>query len=145
MELITGDGLKVSGEFLVTEYHQGAAGLAHGGVLAAAFDEALGALNWLLGGPAVTARLETEFLRPVSVGTLLHIDAEVVGQLRRKIYTRAVGRLGGPDGAIVLTAAALFIKVDSEHFQINGRREDVERSNAERAAGGGRWHLDVSP
>lgn len=146
METVAGEGLSVSGEFKVTEHHQGAPGIAHGGLLAAAFDEALGSLNWILNIPAVTARLETDFIQPIAVGSLLHIDAEVAGQVRRKIYTRAVGRLDGPDGPVALTASALFIQVPIEHFSSNGRAEDVARARAEReGAGPMTQHLDVSP
>lgn len=145
MELIAGEGLRVGAEFLVTPDHQGAPGLAHGGMLALAFDEALGALNWLLLKPAVTGRLETDFRRPVKVGELLHIDAEIVGLAGRKLYTRAVGRLGGPEGEIALTAAALFIQVSLEHFTSNGRAEDVQRVAQERAGGAPMFQMDVNP
>lgn len=147
MRVYATEGLGVSAEFEVTEHHQGAPGLAHGGLLAAAFDEALGALNWLLRVPAVTARLETDFRRPVPVGQILHIDGRITGVEGRKVYTHAVGRLGGADGPVVLEAAALFVQVGLEHFQQNGRAEDVERTTAERQADGSApWlHLDVSP
>lgn len=147
MQVFAGDGLGISGEFEVTEHHQGAPGLAHGGLLAAAFDEALGALNWLLRVPAVTARLETDFRKPVPVGRILHIDASITGIAGRKVYTHAVGRLDGADGPVVLTAAALFVQVGMEHFKSHGRQEDVERVALERSAGDGgavvTW--DVNP
>ncbi|WP_337136556.1 PaaI family thioesterase, partial [Staphylococcus aureus] len=73
-----GDGMTVRSRFTVTTEHQGAPGLAHGGLLACAFDEALGsAVGHLLRRPAVTAKLETDFLRPVPVGTTLVIDAHI--------------------------------------------------------------------
>ncbi len=147
MRVYATEGLGISAEFEVTEHHQGAPGIAHGGLLVAAFDEALGALNWLLRRPAVTARLETDFRRPVPVGQLLHIDGRITGIDGRKVYTKAVGHLGGPDGPEVLTAAALFVQVGLEHFQENGRPEDVRRTAEERALTGTEpWrHLDVSP
>ena len=40
-----GEGLDLTGKFTVTENHQGAPGLAHGGLLSLAFDEALGKLK----------------------------------------------------------------------------------------------------
>lgn len=121
--------------FEVTQMQQGAPGLAHGGLLATAFDEALGALNWLLMVPAVTARLETDFRRPVPVGAVLHIDAELTGRQGRKVYARAVGRLG-EDGPVALTAAALFLQVPPEHFRRSGRPEDVAAAAEERTAPG---------
>jgi acyl-coenzyme A thioesterase PaaI-like protein len=101
----------LTAEFTVTENHQGAPGLAHGGLLSLAFDEALGKLMWLIRAPAVTARLETDFLKPVPMGTTLHITARITGQVNRKVYTAAEGRLGGPDGEIAVKAAALFVIV----------------------------------
>ena len=61
------------GSFTVTEHHQGAPGLAHGGVVAAAMDEAMGFLLWLLKTLAVTARIEVDFRRPVPVGSTLEL------------------------------------------------------------------------
>jgi hypothetical protein len=61
-----GDGQNLTAVFTVTENHQGAPGLAHGGLLSLAFDEALGKLMWLIRSPAVTARLETDFLLMVT-------------------------------------------------------------------------------
>jgi acyl-coenzyme A thioesterase PaaI-like protein len=123
-----GEGLSVTTEFTVTENHQGAPGLAHGGLLALAFDEALGAVNWLLGAIAVTGRLETDYLLPVPVGTTLHITAQCDGVSGRKIYTSAVGRLDGPEGAVAVRATAIFIQVGVDHFLSNGRLEDVQEA-----------------
>jgi acyl-coenzyme A thioesterase PaaI-like protein len=111
-----GEGLDITAQFTVTENHQGAPGLAHGGLLSLAFDEALGKLMWLLRAPAVTARLETDFLRPVPMGTVLYISASITGQVGRKVYSEAIGRLDGPDGEIAVRAASLFVIVPMKHF-----------------------------
>lgn len=126
MEVRAGEGLSVHAEFTVSERHQGAPGLAHGGLLAAAFDEALGSLQWLLQVPSVTGRLETDFIRPVPVGSTVHIEAHIVGRAGRKIWSAAEGRVGSPDGPVVVTAAALFIVVPLEHFTAHGRAAEVE-------------------
>ena len=145
LTVVAGEGLSLSGQFTVTEQHQGAPGLAHGGLLTAAFDDALGSLNWLLTAPAVTGRLETDFRRPVPVGSTLHIKAEVVGVKGRKVFTRAVGRLGAPDGPVALTASALFIQVPLEHFTTFGRKEDVDRAREDRAVRRSVDNLEVNP
>ena len=111
-----GSDADLTAEFTVTENHQGAPGLAHGGLLSLAFDEALGKLMWLLRSPAVTARLETDFIRPVPLGTTLFITAEITGQVNRKVYSAAVGRIGSHDGEIAVRAAALFVIVPMSHF-----------------------------
>ncbi len=111
-----GEGLNLTAGFTVTEDHQGAPGLAHGGLLSLAFDEALGKLMWLLRAPAVTARLETDFLKPVPIGTKLHITAQITGRVSRKVYTSAEGRLDSPDGVLAVRASALFVIVPMTHF-----------------------------
>jgi acyl-coenzyme A thioesterase PaaI-like protein len=131
VQTTVGDGVSVTAEFLVTENHQGAPGLAHGGLLALAFDEALGSVNWLLHLVAVTGRLETDYLRPVPVGTTLFIEARCNGVSGRKIYLSAVGRLGGPDGEIAVRATAIFISVGVEHFLANGRPAEVRAAMAD--------------
>ncbi|MEU9558410.1 PaaI family thioesterase [Streptomyces fumanus] len=120
-----GEGVSVTAEFTVRPAHQGAPGLAHGGVLASALDERLGSLNWLLRTIAVTGRLETDFVRPVPVGATLYLSAEVTAVAGRKIYCTATGRTGGPDGPVAVRADALFVEVKVEHFTENGRPEEI--------------------
>jgi acyl-coenzyme A thioesterase PaaI-like protein len=120
-----GDGVTVTAEFTVQPAHQGAPGLAHGGVLASALDETLGSLGWLLRTIAVTGRLETDFLLPVPVGTTLYLEAEVTAVAGRKIYSTATGRVGGPDGPVAVRADALFVEVKVEHFTDHGRPEEI--------------------
>jgi acyl-coenzyme A thioesterase PaaI-like protein len=121
-----GNAMDITAEFVVSENHQGAPGLAHGGLLSLAFDEALGKLMWLLRAPAVTARLETDFLKPVPMGSKLFITAEITGQVGRKVYCSAIGRLNSPDGEIAVRAAALFVIVPMSHFLQNAPAEYLE-------------------
>ncbi|WP_159773851.1 PaaI family thioesterase [Streptomyces sp. HM190] len=120
-----GEGVSLTAEFTVKAAHQGAPGLAHGGVLATALDETLGSLTWLLRTIAVTGRLETDFVRPVPVGAVLHLQAEVTAVAGRKIYASATGRVGGPDGPLAVRADALFVEVKVDHFIDNGRQEEI--------------------
>ena len=126
-----GDGVSVTAEFTVQPAHQGAPGLAHGGVLATALDETLGSLAWLLQTIAVTGRLETDFVRPVPVGSTLFLDARVTAVAGRKIYATATGRIGAPDGPVAVRADALFVEVKLEHFTNNGRPEEVNAAMAD--------------
>ncbi|MEU6484168.1 PaaI family thioesterase [Streptomyces sp. NPDC046887] len=125
------EGVAVTAEFTVTTDHQGAPGLAHGGVLATALDETLGSLGWLLRVIAVTGRLETDFVRPVPVGTALHLAAQVTAVHGRKIYATATGRIGGPEGPVAVRADALFIEVKVDHFIDNGRPEEIQAAMAD--------------
>ncbi|UGQ13852.1 PaaI family thioesterase [Yinghuangia sp. ASG 101] len=126
-----GQGVSVHTEYVVGEGHQGAPGLAHGGLLTCALDEALGALSFLLHRPVVTARLETDFRRPVPVGSTLHIHAWCTGVDGRKVFARASGRVDAADGPVAVEAAALFVRVDLDHFTTHGRAEDVERAGSD--------------
>jgi len=126
MTFRVGEGVTVVSEFVVTEQHEGAAGLAHGGVLSAALDETQATLLWLLRTPAVTVRLETEFLAPVPVGSTVRIEASCLGVANRKIFTAAYGEVAG--GEAVVRAAALFVAVPVEHFTAFGRHDLVHAS-----------------
>lgn len=139
MSITAGEGLTVEGVFTVSEHHQGAPGLAHGGVLSTALDEILGSLNWLLAGPAVTGRLECVFRRPVPVGTELHVKAQVDGVEGRKVHTSATGRLDAIDGPVAVTASAIFIRVPIQHFLDNGDADLVRAAIKDRAEGGPSW------
>jgi acyl-coenzyme A thioesterase PaaI-like protein len=126
MRMTVGEGMTVHARFEVTDDHQGAPGLAHGGLLACAMDEALGTLGWLLGTPAVTARLESDFRIPVPVGTVLHIRSECIGVAGRKIFLRATAHMNDPAGPIAVQANALFLAVELAHFAQHGRAGEPE-------------------
>lgn len=119
------DGVAVRSAFDVAEHHMGAPGLAHGGVLAAALDEALGSLLWLMRVPAVTGRLEVDYRRPVPVGHTVVIDATCRAVAGRKIYAEGVGRLDAPDGEVAVIGTGVFVAVSIEHFTSHGATEDV--------------------
>ena len=142
LQMRAGDGVTVTAELTVTDDHQGAPSLAHGGLLAAALDEALGGLMHRLRRPAVTARLVTEFLAPVPVGSRLVITARCTGVEGRKVYGEAEGRLDGPDGPVVVRAESLFVIVGVEHFeryQPEGRRGGT-RPDLPEADSGATWN-----
>jgi acyl-coenzyme A thioesterase PaaI-like protein len=136
LSVVAGEGVGVLGTLEVGELHQGAPGLAHGGLLAAAFDEAMGYVNWLIRVPAVTGRLETDFRRPVPVGSTLYLDARAVGVAGRRVFIHADGRLDAADGDLAVSAAAVFVQVDLAHFAAHGRPSDVQAAaDAARASG----------
>lgn len=118
-----GAGDRVAGSFVVREHHQGAPGLAHGGVLAAAVDEGMGYLLWLLMAPAVTGHLEIDYRKPVPVGSRVELHGFVEKQQDRKIYARMQGTL---DGEIALEATAIFIRVSMDHFAPHMKRAGVD-------------------
>lgn len=133
MTLFAGQGLDTYGTFLVTDHHQGAPGLAHGGLLTTAMDEVLGSLNWLLAKPAVTAHLECDFRRPVPVGSTLEMRAQVDGVEGRRVLMSAVASL---DQRPAVIAKAVFVQVPLEHFLHHGNADQVQQAIRERGTRG---------
>lgn len=124
---VAGGGKRVEGSFLVTEHHQGAPGLAHGGVLAAAVDEGMGFLLYLHGKPAVTGHLEVDYRRPVPVGTELRLEGEIDRVVGRKIFAWMRGMA---NGEVAVDASAIFIMVPVDHFVRHSGRDpfkEIER------------------
>lgn len=117
-----GAGKEVRGWFDVKEHHQGAPGLAHGGVISAAMDEGMGFLLWLLATPAVTAHIEVNFRRPVPVGARLRLGGRIDRVDGRKLYASMTGHLGED---LAVDAKALFLTVDVEHFRPHAERMGV--------------------
>lgn len=114
---VVGEGVSAYGEFTVRPEHQGGPGVMHGGLLMSAFDEMLGVLpNFMLGTIAVTGRLETDFVRPVPVGSTVHLRAACDAVHGRKYYVHAEARLDAPDGPVAGRARSLFISVPLEHY-----------------------------
>ncbi|HEX2031987.1 MAG TPA: PaaI family thioesterase [Actinomycetota bacterium] len=118
-----GGGGRVRGWFEVTEHHQGAPGLAHGGVIAAALDEGMGYLLWLVGSPAVTGRLEVDYAKPVPVGARLELEGWLERVEGRRISTAMVGRIAGQ---VAVRSRALYLKVGVEHFVEHARKVGEE-------------------
>ena len=145
MTVVAGEGMSMLSTLEVGDYHQGAPGLAHGGVIATAMDEAMGALTRMLILPVVTVHLEVDYLKPVPVGATLHIRADIAGQVGRKLYTAARAHLHAPDGPLAVESAALFLQVPLEHFVEHGSAEHIAAAIRERPGGAAAWRREVNP
>jgi uncharacterized protein (TIGR00369 family) len=99
----------VEGRFFVKQDHQGPPGYAHGGVLAAALDEAMALLVHAEGTLAMTARLEVDLLAPAPVGTFVRVTATVEATDGRKL--RVAAEASGDDGERVAMARGTFVRV----------------------------------
>ena len=99
--------------FSFDERHQAAPGLAHGGLVAAALDEACGLLATWYRFPAVTARIFVRYRVPVPINTELLVRARLVEQRGRRLHVN--GSL--TDGSEALAEArAAFLHVPLAHF-----------------------------
>jgi acyl-coenzyme A thioesterase PaaI-like protein len=111
--------------FTFDERHQGGPGIAHGGLVSAALDEACGLLATWYAFPTVTARMFVRFRKPVPINTELLIRSRLDEARGRRIHT--TGSIS--DGAVVLAEARVaLLHVPLEHFlQTAEGRASAER------------------
>jgi acyl-coenzyme A thioesterase PaaI-like protein len=119
------EGRRAIGEFETRQAHQGFPGVAHGGIAAAAMDEAMGWAMYAAGAWAMTARLEVKYRRPLPLGERLEVTAEVVRDRGR--WLEAEGQLRLLGGPLLAQAKAVFMRLPPEkarqmqEFYIAGR------------------------
>ena len=82
--------------FVADGRHGNKRGVVHGGMLATAFDVALGNAAWEAGGgrPCATVQLNVQFLGAVQLGEFAVVEAEVVRTTRSLVFLRGVMRVG---------------------------------------------------
>jgi acyl-coenzyme A thioesterase PaaI-like protein len=103
----------VVAEVVLRRAFEGAPGRAHGGMVAAAFDDVTGFVIGKLQEPAFTGELTVRYLAPVPVDEQLEIRARLDGRERRKLFISAELRA---DGAVLATCRAIYITVDPSRF-----------------------------
>ncbi|SPF54074.1 hypothetical protein SBA4_6070010 [Candidatus Sulfopaludibacter sp. SbA4] len=84
-------------------------------------DEALGWSLYYQDLPAVTARVETRFHKPIAVGARLIVKAWVVKQRRRLFEAHAEIRVDGPEATLLAQADATMCLI--------GQRIEFEASS----------------
>jgi acyl-coenzyme A thioesterase PaaI-like protein len=107
LELVR-SGSGVEGRFFVKQDHQGPPGYAHGGVIAAALDEAMALLVFERGTFAVTGRLEVDLLAPAPVGTFVQVSARLESEGERTLELGA--EAAGEDGRRLAVARGTFVR-----------------------------------
>jgi uncharacterized protein (TIGR00369 family) len=100
-----------AGRFFVKQDHQGPPGYAHGGVIAAALDEAMALLVFERETLAMTGRLEIDLLAPAPVGTFVHVTARVEEEGERTLTLAA--EASGEDGGPLAAGRGTFVRVRS--------------------------------
>jgi acyl-coenzyme A thioesterase PaaI-like protein len=104
----------VRGRARFSAAYEGAPGLLHGGILAAAFDELLGLATVFSGGAGMTRDLHVRYLRP----TPIEVELAFVGRLDRvdgrRLFVSAEVEASGVRTA---EASGVFIAVGGEKFE----------------------------
>jgi acyl-coenzyme A thioesterase PaaI-like protein len=93
----------------------GPPGHVHGGAMAAALDEAMGAVCWMNDHKTVAANISVKFIAMLPIATETVLEARIDRAEGRKIFTRA--SLSNPAGQVVAEAEGLFIVLKDEAFR----------------------------
>ena len=101
--------------------YEGPPTCVHGGMIAALFDEVMGAANIITENPGLTGTLTVRYRRPTPLLAPLEIVARFTGTERRKVFTWA-GIYH--DGTLTAEAEGIFIKMDPN------RLLDIATTNA---------------
>ena len=104
---------EVIADVVLRRAFEGAPGRAHGGIVAAAFDDVTGYVIGRVQQPAFTGELTVRYLAPVPVDETLEIRARLDTQERRKLFISAEMR---NSEAVVATCHAIYITVDPSRF-----------------------------
>jgi acyl-coenzyme A thioesterase PaaI-like protein len=123
----------VDGEIHAThtfvDEHAGAPGIAHGGMVAALVDDVCGFILFIIREPAVTRKLEVEYLRPVLIGVPYTMVARVDRHEGRKVFVSCEGH--DPDGVLTFRGNAFFLVVDLSHFDQAARDRAAHNPGAD--------------
>jgi acyl-coenzyme A thioesterase PaaI-like protein len=96
---------------------EGAPGRAHGGMVAALFDEVMGFVLSITCTPGFTGRLTVTYRAPVPIGVPLEFRARLTDRDGRKLLMAGEARQGE---TVLAQAEALFVAVDPERFAAGG-------------------------
>src|SRR2546423_12313204 len=88
------EGEEVVATVVLRRAFEGAPGRAHGGIVAAAFDDVTGFVIGKLREPAFTGELTVRYVKPVPIETPLEMRARLVDRERRKLFITAECRDG---------------------------------------------------
>ena len=104
--------------------HSGWSGILHGGVTFTLMDEALGWALYYRNLPAVTARVETKFHKPVPIGANVIVKAWIVREKRRLFEAHAEIRMEGAESTLLAEADATMYRIASA--DASSRQEEQE-------------------
>ena len=104
--------------FIPAAHHIGFTGIAHGGILATVFDEAMvWAASWQGKRFCVCGELTVRFRREAVIGNRLTIEARISNPRPRLIQTSAAAHDG--DGHLIAESTGKYIPMSTErHFQM---------------------------
>jgi acyl-coenzyme A thioesterase PaaI-like protein len=106
------EGNKAVADFLPQDKHQGYPGLMHGGVMAAALDEAMGWAMYALGVWAVTGKMEVKYRQPLPLHQKATVSGEVIRNRGQWLEMR--GEIRSEEGRLMAESYGLFMRLPEE-------------------------------
>ena len=103
---------KIIGRFVLGERYQGGGGMAHGGIIATLLDEAMGKVCRFREVRAVTAQLNVQYLKPVSVHDEIIVEGwEESEQKDRNLFH--IGEIRNVAGEVLARGQARFVIISN--------------------------------
>lgn len=109
-------GNEVVADFTLGNAFEGAPARAHGGVVAAIFDDIMGYVLVLERTPAYTGQMTVDYLAPVPIGVPLQTRAWMAERDGRKLWMQAEMT---QDDAVIGRARGVFIEIPPERLGIS--------------------------
>jgi len=108
------DDTRLIATLVFSSAFEGGPGLAHGGYVAAAFDELLGLTQSLTGEAGVTGRLKVRYRSPCPLNTELRMEGRVQKREGREIVARGTMHVGD---RLVADGEATFVVLEEEVYR----------------------------
>ncbi|TET16694.1 MAG: PaaI family thioesterase [Dehalococcoidia bacterium] len=106
------DGKKARAEFTPNKFHQGLAGIIHGGIITTILDEAMGYATYYEGIMCVTATMQIKFKRPLLIDEPTIVTASMTKNARR--FTETEAKMTLKDGTLIAECTAMQYVGSSE-------------------------------
>ena len=98
---------RLTSEFVLDLAKQGPPGYAHGGASAAILDEAMGLVVWAAGHKVAAVNLEINYHKPVPLEQPLRLEARIIEQDERKIFS--TGEIILSDGTVAVSGRGIYV------------------------------------
>ena len=110
---VTRAGDVAEARFIIGDSYEGAPGRSHGGIVALAFDDAMGFVLSIIHTVAYTGEITVRYKAPTPLNTPLVIRARLDRRDGRKLHLVAEMVEDRPDAPLIATSHALFIAIES--------------------------------
>ena len=110
---VTRNGDVAEARFVIGDSYEGAPGRSHGGIVALAFDDAMGFVLSIIHSVAYTGEISVRYKAPTPLNTPLVIRARLDRTEGRKLHLVAEMSEDRPDAPLIATSHALFIAIET--------------------------------